>query len=145
MKRSLILITLVSALGTQVIAMPSRATLTGVAFLTGAGLMAVRNARAIKDKVVSTTTSFIEGIKDSSKRDKHFERNLGLGLAGLGIMMFIPYNRIMPEREDLIESVRFGVEALGVTLGVIEIGREVHSYYADAPQGRPKKNNRRKH
>ncbi len=130
MKRLLFGLTLLSVLGISqtTTTMPSRTTLAGLTFLTGAGLIATRNAEALSDKIVSLAKSVTSSLTNSAQHDPHFDKKVGLGLAGIGAMMLIPYERILPEKETILSGASFGVEALGVLIGLVEIGKEVHSY-----------------
>ncbi len=87
MKRTLLLLTIVSALGTsQTTAMPSKSAIAGLACLADAGVLVAKNIDVISDKVSGATEAVSNGIRCFKKWYKHPENKIAvlLGLVATG-------------------------------------------------------------
>ena len=130
MKRSLVLVLGISMLGTTTTqTLPHPTTIAGLAFLTGAGLFAARNATSVKDTVVSTSKTLLGGIKKAAKKDPHFDKKVGISLAGLGLLFLLPHAKMIPAVKNVVDATTFTVKAAGTIIAVHELIKKIQSKY----------------
>ena len=106
MKHSLLALTFIYVLliSHTTTTMPSKTTMTGIACLTGAGILAAKHAKNNPGNIVSGTKIMCNAIKNgtlnTAKNIKHWYENdrysdlkISLGLATTGGIIFIPYKK----------------------------------------------------